>query len=242
MIVFGFHALEETLKKESVKGTLLISRKNPKTDHLKGLARRIRIQVIYVHEKELNQICGSDRHQGAALRVDRISEQAREDFRSQLGSIAKERVLILLLDEINDPQNFGAILRSADQFAIDMVVIPTRRAVGETQTVLKTSSGASAYVSVFEVSNLVQAIKLCKKENFWIYGAHLKGKRVDSLNFQGRIALVMGSEDKGLRRLVKDNCDVLVRIPSSGHIDSFNVSVAAGILMYEIRKQQGFPF
>jgi 23S rRNA (guanosine2251-2'-O)-methyltransferase len=149
--------------------------------------------------------------------------------------------LVLFLDEIQDPQNLGAVLRSADQLAVDFVVVPSRRSASEPGAVLRSSAGASAHVTLVEVANLVQAIRLCQQAGIWIYGADIRGRRLEQLAFAGRVGLVMGSEGSGLRRLVKDSCDELVRIPARGHVDSFNVSVAAGIMLYEIRRQQGFP-
>jgi 23S rRNA (guanosine2251-2'-O)-methyltransferase len=107
--------------------------------------------------------------------------------------------------------------------------------------VLRASSGASQYVRVQSVPNLAGAMEALKEAGFWIYGADLAGERADSVRFAGRVALVLGSEGGGLRRLVRERCDALVRIPAAGHVDSFNVSVAAGILMYEVRRQQCFP-
>jgi 23S rRNA (guanosine2251-2'-O)-methyltransferase len=149
--------------------------------------------------------------------------------------------LILLLDELNDPHNLGAILRSADQLAVDLVVATLRRSVSETPTVLRASAGASRYVSFLRVTNLVQALETCKRRGYWIYGADMAGEPVATHRFDGPVAVVMGGEHRGLRRLVKGACDFLVRIPTRGRVDSLNVSVAAGILMYEVRRQQGFP-
>jgi 23S rRNA (guanosine2251-2'-O)-methyltransferase len=158
-----------------------------------------------------------------------------------LKTIGGSNPLILLLDELNDPHNLGAVLRSADQFAVDLVVTTVRRSVSETPVVIRTSAGASRYVSLIAVPNLVQAIDLCKSRDYWIYGADVNGLSLEKQNFQGPVALVMGGEHRGLRRLVRERCDLLGRIPAGGHVDSFNVSVAAGILLYEVRRQQDFP-
>ena len=162
-------------------------------------------------------------------------------LRERLAEISSPSALILLLDEISDPRNLGAILRSADQFRVELVILPTRRAARETQAVVQTSAGASLYVPVASVPNLAAGLEAAKEAGFWVYGADLGGRRLDSVSFEGRVALVLGSEGAGLRRLVRERCDALVRIPSGGHVDSLNVSVAAGILMYEIRRQQDFP-
>jgi 23S rRNA (guanosine2251-2'-O)-methyltransferase len=153
---------------------------------------------------------------------------------------ARTNRLVLLLDEITDPHNLGAILRSADQFSVDLVVIPQSHSVKLTGSVAKVSSGASAWVATCPVTNLLRAMEQLKKAGYWLYGADKEGERADSVDLAGNIGIVMGSEGKGLRRLVMEGCDGIIRIPSSGHVDSFNVSVAAGILMYEVRRQQGY--
>ena len=219
--------------------------------------------VRRVQRAELDALAGAEEHRGAGLLpagqggAARSSPQAarrppraegqqprREGaagLRERLGRISSPTALILFLDEISDPHNLGAILRSADQFGAELVVLPTRRAARETQTVTKTSAGASLYVPVCSMPNLAAGLELAKEADFWVYGADLGGRRLDEVGIEGRVALVLGSEGGGLRRLVRERCDALVRIPSGGHVDSLNVSVAAGILMYEIRRQQRFP-
>lgn len=235
----GFHAIEESLRR-GVSGELLVCRESPRILELERRARAAGVAVHRLEGAELDRLTGGADHRGAALRV-QGAEVARgpSGLREQLSSAPT--ALILLLDEINDPHNLGAILRSADQFGVELVVIPTRRAARETATVLKTSSGASQYVRVESVPNLAGAMEAAKEAGFWIYGADLAGERVDRVRLAGRVALVLGSEGGGLRRLVRERCDALVRIPAAGHVDSFNVSVAAGILMFEVRRQQGFP-
>ena len=209
--------------------------------------------VRRVPRAELDALAGAAEHRGAALlpaaegaarsplSAARQTRTQAAGLRERLAEISDPLALILLLDEINDPHNLGAILRSADQFGVELVVLPTRRAARETQTVVKTSAGASLYVPLCSVSNLAAGLQLAKEAGFWVYGADLGGGRLDAVSFEGRVALVLGSEGGGLRRLVRERCDALVRIPSGGHVDSLNVSVAAGILMFEIRRQQRFP-
>jgi 23S rRNA (guanosine2251-2'-O)-methyltransferase len=164
-----------------------------------------------------------------------------KSLREALAAVAGTNPLILLLDELNDPHNLGAILRSADQFSVELVITTIRRSVSESPAVIRTSAGASRHVPLIAVPNLVQAIESCKRHEYWIYGADMNGASVQTQRFEGPVALVMGGEHRGLRRLVREHCDFLVRIPAAGRVDSFNVSVAAGILLYEIRRQQGFP-
>ncbi len=240
MVVSGFHAVEAALRRGGLQGTLLLSKKNSKVEKLKTQALAAGIMIEISNDRDLNQLCRNTNHQGVVLKLDRAPSRQGMTLRDVLEGLKNSSAIILMLDGINDPHNFGAILRSADQFAVDLVVVPDRRSVRETQTVYKTSAGASAFVSILSVPNLVQALEQCKKKGFWIYGADVNGDRLDTVRLKGRIVLVMGGESRGLRRLVAEHCDGALRIPAAGQIDSFNVSVAAGILLYEIRRQQGF--
>jgi len=159
-------------------------------------------------------------------------------LKSFLQALTGSQALVLLLDGVTDPHNLGAVLRSADQFAVDLVVVPERRAAHETETVARVSAGANVYVPMIAVPNLASVVADLKASEFWIYGAAAEGKSAGSLDLRGRTALLLGSEGRGLGRLLRERCDELVAIPTRGHVDSFNVSVAAGILMYEARRQQ----
>ncbi len=262
MLVYGFHAVEEMLRK-SAGGTLYLARSDPRARSIQELAHAAATRVTRVSSRELDRMCGTAGHQGVALRPDRpeaVHEEGalapsssrgaavagprpapRPATAEAIRALGGQRALVLLLDEITDPHNFGAILRTADQFAVDLVVTSQRKSARDSQTVLKTSAGASLHVPVAVVANLAQAMKVCKEEGFWVYGAALEGELPQEGQFDGRVALVLGSEGRGLRRLVRERCDALVRIPTAGHVDSLNVSVAAGVLLYEVRRQQGFP-
>jgi 23S rRNA (guanosine2251-2'-O)-methyltransferase len=240
MVICGYHAVEESLR-SGVKGSLLIARSDSRADSLKVLAESRSVSVKLTSVKELNSICGHDNHQGVVLLSQPVAGSIRKNLHAALTAIQGPTPLVLLLDELKDPGNLGAILRSADQLAVDLVVTTTRRSVSETPAVIRASAGASRYVPLLAVANLVQAIETCKRQQYWIYGADMEGEDLQGQSFQGPVALVMGGEERGLRRLVKEHCDFLIRIPSRGWVDSFNVSVAAGILLYEVRRQQGFP-
>ncbi len=204
-----------------------------------------------VQRSELDALAGAEEHRGAALLLAAAAARGAPaaeprghrpaGLRERLGLISSPTSLILLLDEINDPHNLGAILRSADQFGVELAVLPTRRVARQSPAVVKSSAGASLYVPLASVPNLASGLEAVKEAGFWAYGADLSGRRLEEVRFEGRVALVLGSEGSGLRRLVRERCDQLVRIPTAGHVDSLNVSVAAGILMHEIRRQQGFP-
>ncbi len=250
MVVYKFHSIEEYLKKGDIQGTLLLSEGNDRNQQLSALAESADVRVRHITRAELNRICRGKKHRGAALVIDNLSindsgqwahrRGLKRSFSEYLDALGGESALILFLDSITDTGNLGAIIRSADQFGVKLVVIPKRKTAGETEAVIRTSSGASAYITIVEVANLVQAIKECRKYGFWIYGADLAGELLPDIVFPDKSGLVLGSEGSGLSRLVKENCDYLVSIPAAGHVDSFNVSVAAGILMYEITRQQGF--
>jgi 23S rRNA (guanosine2251-2'-O)-methyltransferase len=238
MVICGFHAVEESLR-SGMRGSLLISRNDSRVHSIHALAKQRAIEVRVVPLKELNRICGHDRHQGVALLSSGV--HPKQNLEDALAAIESPFPLVLLLDQLNDPHNLGAILRSADQLAVDAVVTTSRRSVSQTPAVLRTSAGSSRYVPLITVANLVQTIRICKRREYWIYGADVEGESLAAQKFNGPVAVVMGGEHLGLRRLIKESCDFLIRIPTRGQVDSFNVSVAAGILLYEVRRQQGFP-
>lgn len=143
--------------------------------------------------------------------------------------------VLMLLDGLEDPHNLGAILRSADATGIDGIIIPKNRSVSLNQTVAKVSTGAIEYVDVIQVTNLTQTIQELKKQGYWVVGLELDGSiYYDEQDYKGNIAVVVGSEGKGISRLVKENCDVLVKIPMYGKVNSLNASVSAGLILYEV--------
>jgi 23S rRNA (guanosine2251-2'-O)-methyltransferase len=239
--VFGFHSVEEALQKGGGSGTLLVSRQSARISQIQELAERKGVPVSEVDDAELTRLCGTEAHRGVLLVLDRSSGSHKSSLKNALKDLEGEKSLVLVLDGITDPQNLGAILRSADQFGVDLVIIPSRRSAQESQTVSKVSSGASEYVALVVVPNIASSLDLLKEQGFWIFGAEAEGKSTAGLDLNGKVCIVMGGEGAGMHRLVREKCDFLVSIPASGHVDSFNVSVAAGILMYEARRQQGFP-
>lgn len=249
----GYHAIEELLKQGGVSGVLVVSKKNQKILSLIHLAEKKGIEVKQVSGDELDKLksrqtgghkegytSGYKKHRGVLLMLTEIPEKREKNLDAALAGITGKTALVLVLDGITDPQNLGAVLRSADQLAVDLVIVPSRKSAGVNETVSKVSSGASVYVRIVTLANIVQALEKLKEKGFWIYGADMDGKSIVKTDLRGRTAVVMGSEGKGLHRLVKEKCDMLVSIPSFGHVDSFNVSVASGIIMYEVRKQQGY--
>ena len=240
--VFGYHAIEELLRRGPLEGTLLVGRENERIARLLELARKSGVEVSEVEESDLTGLVGSTAHKGAVLAVSRGAPTSKGDLAGELDRLGdRPAALALVLDGITDPQNLGAILRSADLFGVDLAVLPSRRSVQETGTVARVSAGASAYVPLVVVPNVPTALGLLKDRGFWVYGTDMGGQPCQGTDLKGRVCLVLGGEGSGMHRLVRERCDALIAIPSAGHVDSFNVSVAAGILMYEVRRQQGFP-
>ena len=240
MRILGLHAIEERLRAGGVSGELLIAKRGARIDRLAELARRRGVTVRRVSPDALDRLAANTQNRGVVLHVEGGARPTRGALYPLLGSAAAPDSLVLVLDGITDPQNLGTLLRSADQFAVDFVVLPVRRAARETDLVERVSSGASSWVKSTVETNLPAAIVRLKEAGFWVYGADMGGSPAHRLDLNGRVVLVMGSEGRGLGRLVRERCDGLVSIPAAGHVDSFNVSVAAGILLYEIRRQQGF--
>lgn len=194
--------------------------------------------INYVKKERLDQLSETGKHQGVIavaasyeyVEVEDILENARKKG---------EPPFILLLDNIEDPHNLGAVIRTANLAGAHGVIIPKRRAAGLTATVARTSAGALNYTPVAKVTNLKTAIEELKKEGMWFVCADMGGTAYYDLDLKGPIGLVIGNEGEGVSRLVKENCDFVASIPMKGDIDSLNASVAAGILAFEISRQRG---
>ena len=201
------------------------------------MIKKAKIPFVYLDTSELNRLTKSGNHQGIVLEVKPFEYS---DLNSIIAVSKKnEHPLILILDEIEDPHNFGAIIRSADAFGVDGIVIKNRNQVLVTPTVAKVSTGAIEYMKIAQVSNLVSAINKLKENGFWIYSADGSGKDdCYSLDYNGPVALIVGSEGRGISRLVLENSDFVVKIPMCGHVNSLNVSVATGILLSEIKRRK----
>lgn len=194
------------------------------------------LKPIFKSSNELNKITNNGNHQGIVLEVYPHEYSSLEEIiQSAKG---KKQPLVLLLDEIEDPQNFGAILRSADAFGVDGVIIKNNNQVPLNWTVAKVSTGAIEYVKVAQVSNLSNAIKVLKENGYWIYAADGSAKdSYQKVDYSGSVALIVGSEGRGISSLVMKNSDFIIKIPMSGHVNSLNVSVSTGILLSRIRNK-----
>jgi 23S rRNA (guanosine2251-2'-O)-methyltransferase len=238
--ITGLHAIEERIKKGRAEKLYFVSTAGQRAAKIVQMAQRKHIPVAATTSRELDRMVPGEEHRGVVLMVsEKSAPHTQTDLKGVLASLQAETSLFLVLDSIQDPHNLGAILRSADQFQVDCVVIPEKRSVKDTPTVSRVSTGADSFVPLITVTNLARSLDLIKEYGFWVYGADMQGQPAPSISFDRRTVIVMGQEGEGLRKLVREKCDMLVRIPAHGHVDSFNVSVAAGILMYEVRRQQG---
>lgn len=192
--------------------------------------------INFVDKERLDRLANSGHHQGVVAQAAAYEYAEVEDILNA----AKEKgeaPFIFILDEIEDPHNLGAIIRTANLCGAHGVIIPKRRAVGLTATVAKTSAGAVNYTPVAKVTNIAKTIEELKKEGMWFVCADMDGQTMYDLNLTGPIGLVIGNEGAGVSRLVKEKCDFTASIPMKGDIDSLNASVAAGVLAYEIVRQ-----
>lgn len=255
-IITGFHAIEEKVRRAVESGnssglSISYSKTGPRVKKILELASSVKIQCSQVDSKVLDNLVRNlpeiaRDHRGIVLSLQgAVQTQTKVDFESWLASqkLSGERALVLILDSITDPHNIGAILRSADQFGASLVILPKRNSadVSENEIIARASAGASSYVPVSVVANLSRAAQGLKDAGFWIYGADAGGENVTEVKFSDKACIVMGSEGSGISKLLEKQCDVIVSIPTCGNIDSLNVSVAAGVLMYEAYRQKNLP-
>lgn len=203
-----------------------------------SIAKDRRIVIVEVERQKLNQMAMSDNHQGVIASVPPFNYCEVDDildYAKQKG----EKPFILILDGIEDPHNLGSIIRTAETAGVHGVIIPKRRSATVNSTVYKVSAGAAEHVNIARVNNLNDTIKYLKENDVWICGTDMDAKNYYyNEKFDMPIAIVIGSEGFGMSRLVKENCDFLVKIPMKGKITSLNASVSAGIVMYEVVKQR----
>lgn len=201
------------------------------------ICRERKIPVKFADARKLDRLCDGAAHQGVAAFA-AAHEYAELDDIFALAQSRNESPFIVVCDSLEDPHNLGAILRSAEAAGVHGVIIPKRNSVTLNYTVAKTSAGAIEYVPVVKVANLPAVIDELKARGVWIFGADIDGTDYTSLDYSGSIALVIGSEGKGIGRLVREKCDFIASMPMRGKINSLNASVAAGILMFEAAKHR----
>lgn len=247
-IYTGFHAVEERVreysqkKTDSVKLTVLYSKPGPRIKKILSEAQSASIDCQQVAPDVLDSMVKTlpqtaQDHRGIILQADGEKERASNVV--QLDQWIKDcppKATVVVLDSVTDPHNVGAILRSCDQFGANLMVIPERHSSSDVQdnlVIARSSAGASAWVPYTVVSNLVRSVQMLKDAGFWIYGADAGGTTLSKVDFADKTCIIMGSEGHGMAKLLSQQCDQIISIPTCGKIDSLNVSVAAGVLLYE---------
>lgn len=240
-VIFGIHAVLSALKKapESVLNLYIQQgRVDARLQEVLDVAAELEIKVQQMNKHKLDLLAENGVHQGVAAEC-RAAKQYSEDDLPVILEQCDGPPFILILDGIQDPHNLGACLRTADAAGVHCVISPQDRAVGLTPSVRKVASGAADYMPFIPVVNLVRTIEYLKENGIWIYGAAGEAtKTVYETELTGPLALVLGAEEKGLRRLTRETCDALVSIPMFGSVSSLNVSVATAICLYEAVRQR----
>jgi len=236
-IIFGRNPVTEALKAGTPIDTLYICGNGGSLGFIKRLAKEKGIVIKEVQEQKLSQLSGGASHQGAVA-VTACAEYVTVEDILAVSEKKGTKPFIIICDEIEDPHNLGAIIRTAETAGADGIIIPKRRSAGLNATVFKTSAGAATYVPVARVSNLASCIDDLKSKGVWIYGTDASGSEYTQTDFTGSTALVIGSEGFGMSRLIKEKCDFTVKLSMCGKINSLNASVAAGIFMYEVLRQR----
>ena len=236
--IYGVHAVARRLQRapELCIELICADKRNPRLLQLIDLARNAGVPVRTEPRAQLTRLSGSDKHQGCLLKTQ--DSASVMDFQQCLLAVNRNS-LLLVLDGIQDPHNLGACLRSADACGVDAVIIPRDRAVKVNATVRKVAAGAAESVPIIEVANMARSLKDLKQAGVWIYGtSDMAEKSLYDHDYSGPVALVMGAEGSGLRRLTLESCDHLVKLPMQGQVESLNVSVATGVCLYEILRSR----
>ena len=253
MVITGFHAIEEKIRslKDTKPGSLKLfySKPGPRVKKILAAAKEAGLTCEQTDDKALDALVAEldqalQDHRGLVMTIQGQKESAQNllDFDAWLKKLATQKdqpCKVLILDKITDPHNVGAIIRSGDQFGVSLVILPEHNSASDiagNEIISRTSAGASAWVPIALVKNLVRTVEQLKEAGFWIYGADAGGQSCDTISFAQKSAIIMGSEGSGIDALLQKKCDAIVSIPTCGKIDSLNVSVAAGILLYELFK------
>ncbi len=241
-ILGGINSVTEALRGTRKIYKLYIigkERNNPRIEVLVNLAQNQAIDVKLTNQADLDRLYPQAPHQGVVAEVEPYRYADLEDVIAQ-AAIAGEKSLLLVLDGIEDPQNLGSIIRTAECAGVNGIILPRHHSATITPTVVRASAGATEHIAVVQETNLVNTLKTLKKAGMWVIGADMEGSTEYFHTDMPRPAvLVIGGEGRGIRRLVRENCDLLVRIPMYGQVNSLNASVSAALLIYELVRQRG---
>jgi len=238
-LVYGINAVAEALKARGRSFEYVgvaRERHDGRVQRVIDECRRLGVAVRFMPRQDLDRLAGGSAHQGV---VAVTSEKKYTDMDDILATKRGEHGLIVVLDGVEDPHNLGAIIRTAEAAGADGIVVPERRAAGVTPVVVKASAGAVENLPIAKVTNIARTLEQLKSRNFWIVGLDERGSQsYDAVDYRMDTALVLGAEGKGIHELVRKKCDFLVSIPMLGKVPSLNVSVAAGVVLYEIARQR----
>ncbi|MGM9874877.1 MAG: 23S rRNA (guanosine(2251)-2'-O)-methyltransferase RlmB [Bacilli bacterium] len=230
MLVYGRNVVNEILNGKTKIYKVFLDN-NYKDEEILNKIDKRGLKKFHVDKSKLDKMCGNSTNQGIAMDIEEFNyydiKTIEKDDKSNF---------VVMLDSIEDPHNFGAIIRTCECAGVDYIIIPKNRSVSVNSTVYKTSSGALSNMKIVEVTNLHNTIKKLKDLGFWVYGSDAKGKDYRSIDFGGKTCLIIGSEGHGLKQIVSNSCDEIISLPMKGKINSLNASVAAGIFIYEIMK------
>lgn len=240
-LIYGIHTIQHLLNSKPEQFLELHvqdTHDNKALVSLVSSAKALGVRVNPVAKKQLDQWLPNVNHQGVAAKI-RVQPLLTEDEFSTLIDICEKPPLFLILDGVQDPHNLGACLRTADAAGVTAVIIPKDRAASLTPVVRKVASGAAETVPVVQVTNLVRALEMLKKLGVWVMGTSMQATQsLYQVDLKGSVAIVLGAEGTGLRRLTEEHCDILMQIPMMGVVESLNVSVAAGVCLYEATRQR----
>ena len=239
-IVFGLHAVRTLLQQHPEKATLLIlqkGREDARVAEVTKLANAAGVRIAHRDANELDRLAAGDRHQGVCVQIKSAGVLGEGALDELLDKVAAP--LLLILDGVQDPHNLGACLRTADAVGVTAVIVPRDRAAGLSPVVRKVASGAAETVPLIQVVNLARTLRWLKERQVWIVGTDDEAtKSIYETDLKGPLAIVLGAEGPGLRRLTKENCDALIGIPMKGVVESLNVSVATGVVLFEALRQR----
>jgi 23S rRNA (guanosine2251-2'-O)-methyltransferase len=240
-IVFGLHAVRTLLSQHPERVSQVMVQKGRDDGRIAAiaqLAEQAKVRVVVRDGQELDRLAGGERHQGVCAQVRSMGVLGEGALDELLDKLAAPP-LLLVLDGVQDPHNLGACLRTADAAGVAAVIVPRDRAAGLSPTVRKVASGAAETVPLIQVVNLARTLRWLKERSIWIIGTDDEApKSLFDTSLTGPMALVLGAEGQGLRRLTRENCDALVSIPMRGVVESLNVSVATGVVLYEALRQR----
>lgn len=240
--LFGLHAVQAALDYSPEKITQIWVDSQRQDGRLKDLQNQLNnsgIKFEIADKKKLDKFADGKNHQGIVAEVELPSVHSEEELKHKIKNLT-EMPFFLVLDHVQDPHNLGACLRTADAAGVHGIIITKDNATGITPTVCKVASGAAETVPVYQVTNLVRTLRWMKEQNIWIIGSAGEAKQtIFATDLKMPLALVMGAEGTGMRHLTQQHCDILVKIPMYGQVESLNVSVAAAVMIYEVLRQKG---